>query len=1069
MKPIKLIISAFGPYADKVEIGFEQFEERGLFLIAGDTGAGKTTIFDAICYALYGKTSGQYRDENKMRSDYAKADTESFVEFYFTHQERSYHVRRTPSYERPKKRGEGFITQKEEAVFCEEGQMPVEGLSQVDKQIKDLLGIDRNQFKQIAMISQGEFWELLNAKTEKRTEILRTIFLTDGYQKIGFKLKDRMNDATARRTAAAQSIVQYFNEVTAEENSEEAQALQELQEKAVQSKSAWNVEAFLECIDRIEATDKVRHGEAQAEREKADGLLNQYKAKQATAESQNAALARLAKLRAEEQALAGQREAMQRKRDELARQRIATRQVNPAYEAHAGKQKECADVAAQIAEKEAQLTAAKASAKEAQDRCTAAEAERENAEAYRRQAEKIEGERDKYTRRDALRLEVQTLTEQQHSLAQQEQKIADQEQALKERTESLKKTTGELQTRPEELITVQTELKQLLELEGKILELSGRKIPDWRKRKESLQSKQQELVKAMEAFDQASARRAKAERILECSRAGLLALHLKEGEPCPVCGSERHPKLAVLPEHAVTEEEYQAIAEEAAQSDSAKNAVLMTVEAEKAALAEVESGLRVDIADCLESDTAQKAGVAKEEASAIAVEDLALALERAAGCVRDAKRACTKREMRISQDCEILKKAQKELDQAQGQDSDALATEKTAVSNAVQNNATELSGKKAALDTYENLSYADWQTAEQAQEQAKQEAKKILDSIERAGQEKIAADQKVAGLTSAIATQKEQQEQVKQEERNLETALAEALKQHGFASGEKMRQFVLSEEEIHAREEEIRAYEERVKLNASHLEQAEKDAEGKTEIDIAALQEQTDRQTVVVNTLRAAENRIAYRMEENRKKYEAIKCRQSNLETARKEADVSTRLYRLVTGQTGSGKITLEQYIQAAGFDGIIHAANRRLYPMSDGQYELYRKDDSKGGSLGKQTNTFLDLEVQDNYTGHRRPVGNLSGGESFKASLSLALGLSDNVSSSHGGVQMDALFIDEGFGTLDRKSIENALDILINLSASNKLVGVISHREELVENIPQQIRVTKGKNGSMVEVVSGV
>ena len=224
-----------------------------------------------------------------------------------------------------------------------------------------------------------------------------------------------------------------------------------------------------------------------------------------------------------------------------------------------------------------------------------------------------------------------------------------------------------------------------------------------------------------------------------------------------------------------------------------------------------------------------------------------------------------------------------------------------------------------------------------------------------------------------------------------------------------------------------------------------------------------------MNTLRAAENRIAYRMEENRKKYEAIKCRQSNLETARKEADVSTRLYRLVTGQTGSGKITLEQYIQAAGFDGIIHAANRRLYPMSDGQYELYRKDDSKGGSLGKQTNTFLDLEVQDNYTGHRRPVGNLSGGESFKASLSLALGLSDNVSSSHGGVQMDALFIDEGFGTLDRKSIENALDILINLSASNKLVGVISHREELVENIPQQIRVTKGKNGSMVEVVSGV
>ena len=150
------------------------------------------------------------------------------------------------------------------------------------------------------------------------------------------------------------------------------------------------------------------------------------------------------------------------------------------------------------------------------------------------------------------------------------------------------------------------------------------------------------------------------------------------------------------------------------------------------------------------------------------------------------------------------------------------------------------------------------------------------------------------------------------------------------------------------------------------------------------------------------------------------------------------------------------------GFDGIIHAANRRLFPMSDGQYELYRQE----GSLGKQTNTFLDLEVLDNYTGHRRPVGNLSGGESFKASLSLALGLSDTVSSSRGGVQMDALFVDEGFGTLDRKSMENALDILLSLSQAHKLVGVISHREELMENIPRQIKVEKTLQGSRFSVV---
>jgi exonuclease SbcC len=212
-------------------------------------------------------------------------------------------------------------------------------------------------------------------------------------------------------------------------------------------------------------------------------------------------------------------------------------------------------------------------------------------------------------------------------------------------------------------------------------------------------------------------------------------------------------------------------------------------------------------------------------------------------------------------------------------------------------------------------------------------------------------------------------------------------------------------------------------------------------------------------------NSIRNRLQGNRDKLEKITAQESALESARKENSISTRLYNLVKGTTGNGKITLEQYIQAAGFDGIIAAANRRLLPMSDGQYELYRQEDS----LGKKSNTFLDLEGLDNFTGHRRPVGNLSGGESFKASLSLALGLSDTVSMNLGGIQMDALFIDEGFGTLDRKSIESAMDILINLSGTSKLVGIISHREELMENIPQQIHVKKTKDGSRLTVETGL
>ena len=209
----------------------------------------------------------------------------------------------------------------------------------------------------------------------------------------------------------------------------------------------------------------------------------------------------------------------------------------------------------------------------------------------------------------------------------------------------------------------------------------------------------------------------------------------------------------------------------------------------------------------------------------------------------------------------------------------------------------------------------------------------------------------------------------------------------------------------------------------------------------------------------AIKNRVAF----NTERKDKIISLKDDLEKYRNDYGMSSRLYNLVTGQTGKGKITLEQYIQAAGFDGIIHAANMRLRPMTDNQYELRRQE----GSLGRKSNTFLDLEVLDNYTGHSRPVGNLSGGESFKASLSLALGLSDTVSRNLGGVQMDALFIDEGFGTLDKKSIDSAMDILINLAGTNKLIGLISHREELME-IQQKIFVRKTKNGSEMSVEIG-
>ena len=270
---------------------------------------------------------------------------------------------------------------------------------------------------------------------------------------------------------------------------------------------------------------------------------------------------------------------------------------------------------------------------------------------------------------------------------------------------------------------------------------------------------------------------------------------------------------------------------------------------------------------------------------------------------------------------------------------------------------------------------------------------------------------------------------------------------------------VVTEEEIAATGERIQSYKEQVNTNARMLSDTEKEAEGKTFIDVSGLQKLCEETDASVRAYTERQNRIRNRRELNDKKRKAIADLLPKLEADRKMRGICDRLYKLVRGQTGNGKITLEQYIQAAGFDGILQAANRRLLPMSDGQFELRRQD----GALSKKTNTFLALSVFDRNTGHVRPVGNLSGGESFKASLSLALGLSDTVSSSLGGIRMDALFVDEGFGTLDRKSVDATLDTLVKLSGTGKLVGIISHREELRDGIPQRVVVEKRADGSHI------
>ena len=1064
MKPIKLRLSAFGPYAGEIqEIRFDQFEERGLFLITGDTGAGKTMIFDAICYALFGSASGRYRDTKNLRSEYAQPGCESFVEFHFSHQGRNYCVRRKPSYEREKLRGEGTVTENETAEFREEGKKPIEGIRQVNGAVQELLHIDEKQFKQIAMIAQGEFRDLLTAKTEQRTEILRTIFMTDSYKAIEMKLKDRMSASESERNRTEHSILQYFGEVTAAEGSPVQEELSDLQEKAADAKSVWNLEELLGIIDRVTDGDrelaKTLRVKVKAEEEALDGLKEQL----ITAERNNDILAQRDQLLEEKEALERQQPQIETLRQTLNKQKTATYHVAPAYRSWQAKEKEKADGQERIAREKERLAEAEIAAGNASEALAAAEGRREEANTLAREAETIAGQKKDYLRRDELRREISALERESGKLGVRQKEIEEKESRLEEQIAGYTEIIGSLENTPAELAETEALIDSLSALEEDLRIILEERYEDWTSRSTSLEGKTQQYQLTDAAYDEALASRRTGEKLLEQSRAGLLAAGLKEGEKCPVCGSAHHPEPAVLPADSISEDELEQLQRQEESAREAKDRAFRELTEEKAALEGLEHIIREGAGKAFRNELMPAQAAGDETGETIpgiirALSGVRESLSRRIG-------ETTGIRSRLEEDCRRFEDTKALLEQARGVKRNALLEEKETLLKQQQKNEVELAGRAASLQSIGDLKFPDWETAEKRQREAGQEAEGLLDAIKNAEKAKAAADSEVKGIDASIGTLQETLKRIAGDEEDQERAFRLKLQEHGFSDEGELLPFMVTEDAITASEEEIREYENRVERNRAKLTEKEKEAEGKHPIDIEALEETLRQQQTQVEGFRKEYSTIDGRIRSNTDKKNRMESQAQRLASQRKDALIYRRLYNLVRGNTGNGRITLEQYVQATGFDGIIRAANRRLMPMSDGQFELFRQEDN----LGRRSNTFLDLEVLDNHTGHRRPVGDLSGGESFKASLSLALGLSDTVSSSAGGIQMDALFLDEGFGTLDRKSIESAMDVLLRLSEANKLVGIISHREELKENIPQQIRVTKTREGSFVTVDTGV
>ena len=1180
MKPVKLIVSAFGPYADTMpEIEFDRFEDKGLFLISGDTGAGKTTLFDAISFALYGTSSGTYRDTKNLRSEYAKDGTESFVDFYFTHQGADYHIKRYPAYERKKQRGQGVVLEKEKAILYCGNNTPIEGIQQVNSAVKELLNIDDRQFKQIAMIAQGEFWSLLNAKTEQRTEILRTIFQTSGYKSIEYKLKDRLDRSYKERTGNEMSIIQYFCDVMADdkvvENVEQSDSLsgaalvmdcnrgknveqsdglleqslmtdynssknivmsdsileqhlvagdnevenipeslekallekplyeelEELKKRALESNSAWNVDEMLDIIERIIASDKEKKSEVKSALSKAEKELEENKKKLALANTNNEFIDRLNKLEAIKEELDGEREDMRRLEELNSRQKSATRVVYPVYKLWDSKLKDVSNTSRKIEEKQEELKAAKDNAAKAESALSKADSQNEYAQQLIKKADKLGEEEDNYQLKDRLTIELKELYKKQQKTEDKESELKEKKQKADAFVEELKEEIARLKQKPEEYAAAKAAKDKLKELDIKIDTLLGARLEERNDYCGQLSKKQQIFIDVRDKYDKVESNRKQAERVLENCRAGLLALKLKEGEKCPVCGSTHHPEPAGLSDKSVTEEKVEKLKKTEADWLNKKTEAYADVEKAKTALEQAEIRLKDDVRGCIKDciqalqkhlqentgnsqaesldmtdvfyDKAESQDMTDVSGNKIDSQDMADmdgnktesldeqvdALTGIAKAVKDRLVSITGVESSLKKECDRLKKAEDDMQKASGKDMEKLENSISKLLEEKQSDSIKITEKEVSLKGIGKLSFDSWDEAKKAIDDISNEAKAILDAISKAEDDKKKADERLAGIKAALNTLKDSLAVGNSEREELKKQLDEAVRKEQFESVDEMLKYVITEECLSDNEAQIHEYKQKVLTNEARLKEADRDAKGRKWIDADSLNELCRQQDTAVRELRDRQNIINNRLDNNKDKHNNILKKKSLYEKARQENNVCKRLYDLVKGQTGNGKITLEQYIQAAGFDRIIMAANRRLLPMSDGQFELYRQEES----LGKKSNTFLDLEVLDNYTGHRRPVGNLSGGESFKASLSLALGLSDTVSSNLGGIQMDALFIDEGFGSLDEHSRNQAVKVLQEMAEGSRLIGIISHVTELKQEIEDQLIVNKDENGSRV------
>ena len=1072
MKPLKLTLSAFGPYADEVVIDFTQFGGQGLFLVTGDTGAGKTTIFDGITFALYGETSGGVREASMLRSKYAKPETPTFAEYIFEYKNAVYTVKRSPDYERPKARGTGMTVQKGEALLTfSDGKAPVTKLKEVNQAVAELIGLDMKQFTQIAMIAQGDFRKLLLADTEERSNIFRKLFHTDLYKTIQEKLKFEAGGLDKAYKELLRSIRQYTEQVRYAEEEPLGQQWMQMERNGFEG----NLEEGLEILRQFLKMDKEtlkslnkRMRENDGELEKVNQLLGKVhkeaeagKRRELLTEEKEVLVPQLEQVREEAEKAAKEPEQIQRlmlsiqKEKENLERYMQVEELSKETENAAGQIEKLWMDSAMLQNRQQEI---KKILEEKQKEYQATDcAEKEKAETDF-QKEKTD---NLYA---GIYKNCGNLEFLQGKIKELEIQSGEAEKSLRQ----MKKELTEL----EEKLTVMADL----ETKENTLRMRQQQIQKIHMQQKRCQNLEKEADSKKKAYLAVSQKRMEIREILNRmeqayldAQAGVLAAGLQEGMPCPVCGSVHHPNLTQIPEKVPTEEE---LKQQKGMAEAAEKEVSeASVQAGEAAglvqrsKEELRENFRNYVGQFLESEDVlmteefldeQECFVKTEEGEIrkqkIVQQELVKRKEEVSGRLEQETGEFQK--LQIS-----LEKRRSQQESIQEQLREQLSESVFAWLEEVQEKSE--SGEQLLL-LRQGKKASDWLRQQQnILEQRQEKLVVLLKQRELLGEEISKMQTEFNGLTDQMnqnqkqtAAERSRYEQLLKQKEGMKKELGERTKEE-ILSGIQLQTQEWKELEIHYKTvtEKKEALEKRMTELDSVIASLTEQLKEAVNLSEEELDVQKENFMERKKALSAERDEIHARLEINGDMYEKVCRQQAELVKTESRWKWMKALSDTANGTiTGKARIMLETYIQMQYFDRILARANIRLMTMSSGQYELVRRKENKS-RVGK---TGLELDVVDHYNGTVRSVKTLSGGETFQASLSLALGLSDEIQSNSGGIQLDTMFVDEGFGSLDEDSLDQAIRALKDLSQGSRLVGIVSHVSELKERIDKKIIVTK-------------